>query len=117
MNTLAAILLAASIAATPPSVPGDANGDGTVNQADIDCVLANWLNTEVVGPPEPTPLERLLADADIYTAAGWTVGGRNACYLRVWAESEDLQAMTGARYRGSNWTMVRPAEAMSGEEP
>lgn len=79
--TVSAVTLAAGLAGgywlAPARLPGDANGDGIVNQADIDSVLANWLSYQ---PPIETP-QIDMSGAKVYTngdsngGAGWQVNG------------------------------------------
>ncbi len=46
-----------------PNSNGDANGDGFVNSADLDIVRGNWGATAAAGVPEPTALVLLLGFA------------------------------------------------------
>ena len=92
-----------------PHLPGDADGNGVVNFDDITSVNTNW-NTTADGTSNP------FAGAELFTAYGWSVDGPNFCLLKVPGEWEDWQARTGARYRGGNWVIGRPAEIIHTED-
>ncbi|MGD9631436.1 MAG: hypothetical protein AB7V18_19530 [Pyrinomonadaceae bacterium] len=55
-----------------------------------------------MGPPEPTPLERALEGAVVYTLEGWTVdgiGSSNEVLIRIKGENEDIiELLTNAKY-------------------
>lgn len=99
------------LAATPPSLAGDTNGDGIVNQADIDCVLANWLNKEVdiVGPPAPEEtVEVDLTGARVYTEGGWTIAGPNWVLLRMMGDADEMSLRFGVAKGGVKFLSIRP---------
>lgn len=115
--TASAVTLAAGLAGgywlAPACVhlPGDANNDGIVNQADIDSVLANWLSE---APPMTGPLPIDLRGARVYTdgnsnnGEGWQIDGNNWCLVRVRGESEDIAAALGIATGGTRYLAWSP---------
>lgn len=105
-STASAVIgvIAGGILVYQPHLSGDANGDGFVNQADIDSVLANWLSVST--PGEVPPID--LSGARVYTEGGWTIEGPNWCLVRVRGESEDIAAALGIPTGGRKFLSVSP---------
>ena len=116
--------------AAPVGTPGDSDGNGVVNFDDINATTAHfgavgpaWASHEcegeIVGPPEPTALERLLAGATVYTLAPVAVDGigiSNEILIRTGGENEDAIALIpGAEY-GSLRRLCRPVGPPEFEE-
>lgn len=138
MNVREGLAWVLVVALGAPGVVGDADGNGVVNFDDNNAVLAHWgesgpawaehvcpPDAEVVGPPEPSEVERWLARAKVYTngdsngGEGWQVGGAdNRVVIDAPGEVEEWIARTGARQGAVRFVSSLPdwSEAVGGEE-